>query len=300
MEDIHETGNKRQTPFIYYLGLLLTTAIWASTFINIKIVLQQVPPNTLAFLRFFVASLVLGSLLVISRQPALKSEDLPTVALCGLTGITLYNFLQNQGLKFAGATDASILAAMAPVFIALIAGLVLKERITYLQTTGILIAFAGSVLVATNGSLSGLSFTSRRLAGDALILLTGISWAVYSISVKRLLEKYTATVVLAYSTFAGTIFLFPLSLFEYPVNLAAINLTGWLNILYLGVLASCLAYLIWNIALSRVAAVTAGIFLYLIPVFTAVIAAIFLREIPGAYTVIGGLIVLVGTYFAGK
>jgi len=149
-----------------HLGLLLTVTIWASTFVSIKIVLSQISPNTLAFLRFLVASAVFGVYLVCRRQPPIKREDYPWVAVGGLTGITFYNFLQNQGLKYAGATDAAILASMAPVFIALLARLVLKEKISLCQAVGIVIAFVGSVLVATNGSLAGLALNSTRLYGD--------------------------------------------------------------------------------------------------------------------------------------
>ncbi len=284
----------------YHLGLFLTAAIWASTFINIKVVLLQMPPNTIAFLRFLVASLVLGLYLLCRRQPAIQRRDWLRLAACGLTGVTMYNFLQNQGLRYAGSTDAAILAAMAPVFLALLAWLLLKERISRLQTLGIAIALAGSVLVATNGTLAGFALNPLRLYGDFLILLTGLAWAIYSTLVKTLLERYPATTVLAYTTFAGTLFLLPLSLVELPINFAAVTLSGWLSILYLGLFASALAYLIWNIALSRVPAVTAAAYIYLIPVLTAIMAAVYYRQLPSLYIVAGGLIVLLGTYLASR
>ncbi len=284
----------------YHLGLLLASAIWASTFINIKVMLLQLPPNTIAFLRFLVASLALGLYLLCRRQPAIQRRDWLRLAACGLTGVTLYNFLQNQGLRYAGSTDAAILAAMAPVFLALFAWLLLKERISQLQTLGIVIALAGSVLVATNGSLAGFALNPLRLYGDCLVLMTGLAWATYSTLVITLLERYPAVTVLAYTTFAGTLFLLPLSLAELPVNFAAVTLSGWLNILYLGLFASALAYLIWNLALSRVPAVTAAVYIYLIPVLTAVMAAIYYRKLPSLYIIVGGLIALLGTYLTTK
>ena len=99
----------------YHLALLFTITIWASTFVSIKIVLLEVPPNTLALLRFLIASVALALYLLCTRQPAIKKGDWPMVILCGMTGVTIYNFLQNQGLKYAGSVDAAILTAMAPV-----------------------------------------------------------------------------------------------------------------------------------------------------------------------------------------
>ena len=208
--------------------------------------------------------------------------------------------LQNQGLRYAGATDAAILIAMSPVFIALLSWVILKERISKLQVTGIVIAFAGSVLVATNGSFNNFGFNKLRVYGDLLVLLSSLAWAIFSITLKKLLMRYPPTTIMTYSTFAGTIFLIPFSLSEYPVNFLAINSAGWINIIYLGVLASALGNLIWNSALEKVPAVTAGAYLYLSPVVAAVVAFIFLHEIPGMYTIVGGLIILMGTFFASK
>jgi drug/metabolite transporter (DMT)-like permease len=283
-----------------HLSLLFVIIIWGSSFASIKVILPQVPPNTIALLRFVIASIVLGLFLVITKQPRLQKHDLPGILFCGFSGIAIFNVLQNQGLRYAGATDAAILIAMSPVFISLLSWGILKERISKLQVAGIVIAFAGSVLVATNGSFNGLGFNKLRIYGDLLVLLSSFAWAIFSITLKKLLTRYPPTTIMAYSTFAGTVFLIPFSLLEYPVNLFAVNSAGWLNIIYLGLLASALGNLIWNSALDKVPAVTAGAYLYLSPVVAAIVAFIFLNEIPGLYTIAGGIIILTGTFFASK
>lgn len=283
-----------------HLGLLFTTIIWASTFINIKFVLEQVPANTLAFLRFFMASIVLVIYFFYFHKPFIKVKDLGWVVLCSLTGVTLYNILQNQGLKYAGATDAAILASLAPVFMAIFARIFLKEHLSFQQIIGIVIAFAGTVLVTTNGSLHNIANLNHiRLWGDFLVGITGLSWAAYNIVLKKLLCRYPAETVLTYTTVGGTIFLFPPAFYEAP-NLANINLWGWFNIFYLGLLASALAYFLWNKALTKVPTITAGAYLYFLPVLAALIAFLFLHEIPTVYTITGGIITLIGTYFAGR
>lgn len=285
---------------VYYIGLFAATVIWASTFINLKVLLLQLPPNTIAFLRFFIASLALGLYLACVRQPAIRRQDWLRFAACGLTGVAMYNVLQNQGLRYAGPTDAAILAAMAPVFITILACLLLKEKVSLTQVLGIVIAMAGSILVATNGSLAGLALGRLRLYGDFLVLVTGLAWAIYSILVKTLVERYPAATVLAYTTFAGTLFLLPLSLAELPVNFTAVTISNWLNILYLGLFASATAFLFWNLALSRVAASTAASFIYLVPVLTAIMAAIYYRQLPSLPVATGGLIVIAGTYLSSR
>lgn len=290
---------KTESTFGAHLGLLFTTIIWASTFINIKFVLEQVPANTLAFLRFFIASIVLVLYFICSHKPLIKVKDLGWVALCSLTGVTLYNVLQNQGLKYAGATDAAILASLAPVFMAILARIFLKEHISLRQAIGIIIAFTGTVLVATNGTINITGLNHTRLWGDFLVSITGLSWALYNIILKKLLRKYPVETVLTYTTIGGTLFLFPLAFYEVP-SLGKISIWGWVNIFYLGLLASALAYFLWNKALTKVPTITAGAYLYFLPVLAAFIAFLFLHEIPTVYTITGGIMTLIGTYFAGK
>lgn len=292
--------NKKMPLLQCHLSLLFVIILWGSSFASIKILLPQVPPYTLAFLRYFLASIALGIFLVITKQPRLQKKHLPGILLTGFSGITIFNVLHNQGLRYAGVTDSAVLIAMSPVFIALLSWMILKERISKLQIVGIFIAFAGSVLVATEGSFNGLGFNSMRLLGDLLMLLSSIAWAIFSILLKKLLEHYPPTTIITYSTMAGTIFLIPFCLFEYPFNLTAVTTVGWLNLFYLGLLASALGNLIWNAALNTVSAVTAGAYLYLSPVVAAIVAFLFLNEIPSLYTIIGGLIILMGTYFASK
>jgi len=97
--NIHQQKNTFSTNLASHVGLFIATTIWASTFINIKVALLQVQPNTLAFLRFFLASIVLGLLCLVKKETLVARKDWPGVAACGLTGVALYNFFQTQGRK---------------------------------------------------------------------------------------------------------------------------------------------------------------------------------------------------------
>lgn len=283
-----------------HLFLLTAVVIWSSTFIGIKVVLAHIPPNTLALLRFLLASVCFLVWFSWRGMPRVALKDIPRILFCGLTGVALYNFLQNQGLKTAEAIDASILAAMAPIFIAVLALIFLRERLSWLQFLGIILALGGSGLVITNGSADIGTLGRERLIGDGLILLTGLCWGFYNIVLKALLGRYDPTVVLAYSTWAGTLLLLPLALGEKNFVLGNIPITAWLHVAYLGFFASALAYLLWNKALIRMQTAVAGTYLYLIPVITALMAAAYLGETPGIFACLGGAAVLLGTYLASR
>lgn len=295
-----KSNNGKESTLIYHGSLFLAVLIWSTTFVNIKIVINEVPPNTLAFLRFLVASIVLVVFFMIRHQPRIPQKDWLQVIIGGLAGVTLYNILQNQGLRYAGATEAAILTSISPVFMVLFAWALLKERPKVRQLVGIGAAFVGSVLVSTNGHIGDLALDFLRLYGDALMLLTAVAWAGYSISIKPLLEKYPPVSVLTYCTVAGTLFLVPVFLLDNPANLKEISFIGWLNVFYLGILASAFAYLLWNTALKKVAVTTAAAYIYLLPVLSAFFAALVLHETITVYIVIGGLVVLAGTYFASE
>jgi len=295
------SGETQKKSLVYcHLSLLLVIIFWGSSFASIKVILPQVPANTLALFRFIIASVALGIFFVVTKQPRVQKKHLPGMIFSGLSGIAVFNVLQNQGLRYAGATDSAILIAMSPVFIALLSWLVLKEKISRLQILGIFIAFSGSVIIASNGSVENGTYNKLRLFGDLLVVLSSFVWAIFSINLKKLLDHYPPTTIMTYSTFFGTIFLIPFSLMEFPVYITSIDWVVWLNILYLGLLASALGNLIWNAALDKISPVTAGAYLYLSPVVSAVVAFLILNETPSIYTVVGGIIILFGTYLAGK
>jgi len=291
---------KKKSLVYCHLSLLLVIIFWGSSFASIKVILPQVPANTLALFRFIIASVALGIFFVVTKQPRPQKKHLPGMIFSGLSGIAVFNVLQNQGLRYAGATDSAILIAMSPVFIALLSWLVLKEKISRLQILGIFIAFSGSVIIATNGSVENGVYDKLRLFGDLLVVLSSFVWAIFSIHLKKLLKHYPPTTIMTYSTIFGTIFLIPFSIMEFPVDITSVNWAGWLNILYLGLLASALGNLIWNAALDKISPVTAGAYLYLSPVVSAVVAFVLLHETPTIYTIVGGIIILFGTYLASK
>lgn len=153
--------------------------------------------------------------------------------------------------------------------------------------------------MATNGSLAGFALNPQRLFGDFLVLLTGMAWAIYSTLVKTLLERYPAITVLAYTTFAGTLFLLPLSLAELPVNFAAVTLSGWLNIIYLGLFASAMASDLEPRPRTGPGSNRCRVHLP-DPRVDRGEVTFYYRQLPSLYTVAGGLIVLSGTYLTAK
>lgn len=282
-----------------HLELLGVITIWAGTFVATKIVLTEITPAFSALLRYIIASLILLVLNYRNRE-RVDRADYRSFFLLGLTGVTLYYLLQHFGIKHTNATDAAILISLSPIFIGLISWFLLKERLKLITGIGLLIALTGAVLVISNGK-SIWDQPGGRVQGDLLILLTAVSWAIYSVYGKKLLSKYHPKTLITYTTLIGTVLLIPFSLPELSrVDLRHLTWGGWLNLMYLGGAASVYGYLAWYRALKKLPAITVGSYLYFRPLLTGIIAVIVLQETLSLFILAGGSLILFGTYLAVK
>lgn len=290
----------RKSALIYiHLELLFVIIIWAGTFVSTKIVLEQLTPTVAAVYRYLIASVILLVLNSRKKEKVAK-KDYPAFFLLGLTGVTLYYLLQNYGIKYTNAIDAAILISLSPVFIGLISWVFLKETIKSKAVCGLILALVGSLLVVTNGKFVWGGIKGQFL-GNLLILLTAVSWAIYSVYGKKLLGHYNTLTLITYTTLIGTALLIPFSLMEFiSTGFQEINWLGWLNLIYLGGAASVYGYLAWYRALKRLPAITVGSYLYFRPLLTGIIAAIVLDERVGLFVILGGLLIIIGTYMSAK
>jgi len=274
------------------LYLLITVFFWGTSFIFVKIGLEEVPPVTLAFLRFAIA---IPLLFLLMRRPlgqpqSIEKREWGSLLFLGLTGVTLYHLFQNVGMGYTSASESSVIIASNPVFIALFSRILLGERLSKTKASGILIAFTGVVLVVLR---EGASFGSPSFLGDLICLGSVFSWVAYSLYTKKRLLRSSPIEITAYSTLFGMIFLAPIALaiegFAVPILPSS-----WLSLVMLGVFSSAVGYLLWNRALSETTASEAGLYLFLIPVIASAFAFIFLGERLDGLFFIGSALVIMG------
>ncbi|MEN3016230.1 MAG: DMT family transporter [Candidatus Methanosuratincola petrocarbonis] len=274
------------------LYLLITVFFWGTSFIFVKIGLEEVPPVTLAFLRFAIAIPLLFLLMgrPLGQPQSIEKREWGPLLFLGLTGVTLYHLFQNVGMGYTSASESSVIIASNPVFIALFSRILLGERLSKAKASGILIAFSGVVLVVLR---DGASFGSPSFLGDLICLGSVFSWVAYSLYTKKRLLRSSPIEITAYSTLFGMIFLAPIALaiegFAVPILPSS-----WLSLVMLGVFSSAVGYLLWNRALSETTASEAGSYLFLIPVIASAFAFIFLGERLDGLFFIGSALVIMG------
>ena len=291
----------KESKFAVLKALFAVTA-WGASFVATKVALQYVAPTALVWIRFAMGVAILGFAVGLNKQFSLpEGKDWWYFALLGFLGITFHQWLQSTALITAQATTTAWIITSTPIFIAVLGLLVLKERLTWYQVAGIILATFGVLLVVTKGNLSTLTAGRFGTPGDFLVMISAVNWAVFSTLSRPGLKKYPATLMMFYVMSFGWIFISVL-FFTTPGirQITAIPWDGWKAILFLGILCSGAAYIFWYDALKLLPVAQTGAFLYLEPIVTVIVAALVIREPILLATLIGGITILIGVWLVNR
>lgn len=292
-----------KSKFIPYLEAVFAVVVWGGTFIATKIALQEVSPATIVWLRFAMGLVVLGTAVYARKQFALpEKNEWFYFALLGFLGVTFHQWLQATGLQTAKATTTAWIVATTPVFIAILGWLALKEKLGWVQISGIVVAALGVLLVVSKGNISALFTGGEGTFGDFLILISALNWAVYTILSRKELAKHPAARMMFFVMLLGWL-LTNIWIFGFGPGLSEIkNLTssGWGAILVLGIFGSGLAYIAFYDALQALPASQLGAFFNIEPLVTAVLASVMIGEAITVISLIGGAIIIFGVWLVNR
>ncbi len=273
--------------------LVLATFFWAGNYVFGKYVVTELSPIWITFSRWVLALFVLLPIAIVVEKPNwyhVKKAWKPLLLL-GILGIIGYNLLLYSALGYTSPTNAALISAINPGLIVLFSVLLLKESLTRMQIIGLFISLFGALILLTRGDLLGI-FEIRYNRGDLLMIGAVIVWTFYSIIGKRLsIPPITATAV---STLLAMVILAPFAFWEgFPfAKTSQISIYG---IIYMFLFSSVCSFVFWNISVKKIGASQAGIFLNLIPVFTALIS-LALGETIRLEQMVGGILVFIGVY----
>jgi drug/metabolite transporter (DMT)-like permease len=264
---------------------LLAAALWGGMYVVSRLAFEDVPPITLGLLRLVLGVAVLG--LALRRVPPLRDRRM--AGLGALLAATL--MLQFWGTDLAGAAAGSLLTLTTPIFVAMLAPLVLKEATTAAQWTGIAVALAGAALVSGGGA--------GNLVGDLLLILAAVTWGAFTVFGAPLVRRRGALEVVT----AASVWAIPLMIPGTLLELAAgqtlrFTPSALLAIAYLGVLATALAWWAWYRGVERLPAVTAAVFFLAQPVVGVGLSIPIFGQPLTAWFVGGSLLVVAGTLLA--
>lgn len=294
--------NMQNSKTIPYIEALFAVIVWGASFIATKVALQDISPIAVVWLRFSIGVLILGIAVSMRGQFSLPGKgEWAYFSLLGFLGITFHQWLQSNGLQTSEAGTTAWIVSTTPVFMALLGWTVLKEALSWIKTSGILLAFAGVLLVVSKGDLASISVGRFGAPGDFLILVSSVNWAVFSVLSRRGLKSYPAGLMMFYVMSLG--WLFTSILFFTQTGLPEIsNLTtnSWLGVIFLGIFCSGLAYIAWYDALQALSSAQTGAFLYIEPLVAVVVAFFVLDEPITVISLVGGAIILFGVWLVNR
>ena len=297
------TDRARQTtaPATDWLALgaaLVTVVLWASAFVGIRAVADDLDPGPFAFGRLLVASAALG-LLVLIRRPAMPKTQREWL-LIGASGVVwfgLYFLVLNAGEGLVDAGTAAMLVNVGPILIAILAGVFLEEGFPPRLLIGSIIAFAGTIVIAAATGIGGVGQAAPL--GVLLCLAAAVLYASGVTIQKPAVRTVPALTVTAIACWVGTLVTLPFS-----IGLARAAADGALNgetiawIVYLGVFPTAVGFVTWAFALNRTSAGRLGSTTYLVSPIAIVMAWLLLGEVPPVLAILGGALAILGVVVA--
>jgi len=289
--------NQRST-YTAYIKLITAIAIWGGSFIATKIAVREVSPVTVVWLRFLIGNIILGYFAWKHKELVLpERKDIFELLWLGFLGITLHQWLQSSGLVTSEASTTAWLVSTAPIFMALLGWLFLKEKLSWQTITGFLLATAGVLFVVTKGDVQSLFNGGFGTSGDILILISAPNWALFSVLSRPILKRFSAIKVTFYVLFFGWLLTSVQFLAGHHwVEFSQLSTTGWASIAFLGIFCSAIAYIFYNDGLKSLPATQVGAFLYLEPLVATIVAAVVLSESIVLASLAGGGLILFGVW----
>jgi drug/metabolite transporter (DMT)-like permease len=287
---------KNTNNLIIYAGLILAVMFWGLSFVATKIALESIPVFTLIFIRFFLSSIFFGLLILKRGFPRFSPKCRRLILLTALFEPVLYFTFETMGLKYTSAPKASLIIAMIPMMVLVLATFVLKERARKTGFFGILISLIGIWFLVTGTRDFNWDFQGA-LIGDLLIFGAVFSASIYIICARHLGKKYSSVEITTMQTLYGAMFFTVPFVWELPeVHWSLISGRSIAALVYLTVFATIAAYLLYNHALTKIPAAKASVFINGIPLVTITGAWFLLEETLTLVQAGGGFLVLIAIF----
>jgi drug/metabolite transporter (DMT)-like permease len=280
------------------LYLTIASSIWGGMYVVVKHTVSVIPPLELVWMRYAIALITLIIIGLASKQNwHVSRQHLLLIGAISIIGYVISIITQETGTMLSTAQMGAIITSTTPAFMVLFASLILKERLTFKKSFSVSLATIGVMTIVGIDEID----LSSTLGGLSLII-AALTWALMSVLIKRLPTDYSQIVVTAYAVSIAVLVLTPFVLLRFPQvtfnELARPDI--WGGLLYLGIISTSLAFLLWNRGLQMLNASSGGLFFFFQPVVGTFLGWAILGETLSMTFWIGSVLILLGVLLAVK
>jgi drug/metabolite transporter (DMT)-like permease len=283
-----------------HLSLLAANIIYGLNYSIAKSVMPDaIKPFALVSMRSFItAALFWITSLFMPKEPV-KNKDLLYLFGCSFFGVVINQTLFLVGLDLTSPINSSIILSTNPIFAFVFAALILKERITFLKGTGLAIGLSGVLLLILQNGTPDLASTT--FLGDVFTLVNTISWAFYTVIIKRMLERYHPVTVMKWTFLFGMVTNIPVGYHQWSnMDWSSISLNAWLGIGFVVVFATYLGYLLITFGLRRLSPTIVSTYTYTQPIIAAYLASMMGQDHIDLVMVISALLIFAGVFVVSR
>lgn len=279
-----------------HLAVLSANLIYGA---NYSIAKQAMPEYIEAFgfifIRVLVTAFIFFVLGFLSGNEKVEKQDFGKLFLCAVFGVAINQLLFFKGLDLTAPINASLMMTTNPIMVLIVASLIIKERITFRKVAGIIIGIIGASTLLLWGKTA--AFSTASALGDFFILINSLSWGVFLIIVKPLMQKYKTITVMKWVFLFGSVLVFPFGWKQFnAIEWSTFDTKIWLVVFYVVIVTTSVAYMLNTYALKNLSPSTVSAYIYLQPLFATAIAILIGKDHLNTLHVISAILIFTGVY----
>ena len=256
---------------------------------------EYIQPFGFIFIRVLFTALLFFIISIFVKEKKVDREDFPRLFFCALFGVAINQLLFFKGLDLTNPINASLMMTTNPIMVLIAAGILIREKITVRKITGIIVGITGACLLLLWGK--SFSWSQASVMGDSLVLINSLSFGVFLIMVKPLMQKYHTLTVMKWVFLFGSILVFPFGYTEFKlIEWATFDTSIWWSVAYVVIATTSLAYMLNTFALKNLSPSSVSIYIYLQPLFATFFAILLGQDHLRAIHVFSAVLIFAGVY----
>ena len=286
-----------------HLSVLSANLIYGANYTIAKGVMPEfIQPFGFIFIRVTITALIfilIDDLLFTRKRQKVENKDKFRLALCALFGIAINQLLFFKGLSITSPINAALIMTTNPIMVLIVAGILIREKVSTRKVTGIFIGIAGAVSLILFGK--HFAFNNGDIRGDILVLINSLSFGVFLIIVKPMMQKYRPITVMKWIFLFGSFYVIPFGYDEFKnVNFSGFPTHIWLSVAYVVIATTSVVYLLNSFALKNLSPSNVSSYIYLQPVFATAFAIALGKDNLHVLHVVSSLLIFFGVYLVSS